>query len=407
MKSLHVSIIGQGYVGLPIALAAASAGHVVKGFDLDKNIVNSLNLGVSHIEDISNDELKALISNGKYRATSEAGDLKGSDVVIIAVPTPLSENRLPDVSYLESASEIIGKNLETNTLIINESTSYPGTLRNLIKPIVEKNSKSGIIHDYAISPERVDPGNKNWKLSNTPRLLSGITDSATKKANEFYSSFCDQIIETTSPEAAEMAKLFENTFRQVNIALVNELAQITRSLGISVNEVIDAASTKPYGFMGFRPGIGVGGHCIPVDPSYLAFSAKQLGIEAKFINLANEVNLEAPKNIVKRILQENGNTLKGKTVLICGLAYKANVRDIRESPALILRQALISEGATVRWHDPLVGTFAGETSQVLNKDKFDICVISILHSTMNVSDILNSAGYVFDCTGVVKQAIQI
>ena len=407
MKSLKVSIIGQGYVGLPIAMGAAGVGHDVVGFDLDQEKVHSLNSGISHIEDISNINLQTLLLKGKYRATCDTKDLNGSDVVVIAVPTPLSEDRQPDLSYIKSASKIIGENLKTSALIVNESTSYPGTLRNLIKPIVEKNSPEGLNHEYAISPERVDPGNPEWNLANTPRLLSGISPEAMTKATEFYSSFCDVIIATPDPESAEMAKLFENTFRQVNIALVNELAQICRGLGISVNEVINAANTKPYGFMGFRPGIGVGGHCIPVDPTYLAFSAKEIGIEAKFINLANEVNLEMPKRILARILKENGNSVRGKSVLICGIAYKPNVGDVRESPALLLREALISEGAQVSWHDPLVSELNGEVSEDIKGRKFGISIVTVLHDSMSIEDILATSDYIFDCTGKIAKAIQL
>ena len=400
-------MVGQGYVGLPISVAAASAGHFVNGLDLDETKVEALNLGNSHIEDVSNDYLKSLISKGKFRATSNTKDLIGSDVVVIAVPTPLGKNREPDLSFIEEAAKTIGKNLDSPALIINESTSFPGTLRNLIKPLVELETAGKVQHFYAISPERVDPGNPDWGLKNTPRLLSGISEEATKRAIDFYSSFCNEIIQTPTPETAEMAKLFENTFRQVNIALVNELAQICRGLNISVNAVIKAASTKPYGFMGFRPGIGVGGHCIPVDPSYLAYSAKEIGIEAKFINLANEVNLEMPRRILARILKENGNSIKGKSVLICGLAYKPNVSDVRESPALILRDALIAQGAVVSWHDPLVKELMGETSEDIKSKKFEISIVAVLHDSMDIEDILATSNYVFDCTGYIPSAIQL
>ena len=389
-------MIGQGYVGLPIAMAAGMAGHQVLGLDLDESKVNNLNLGFSHIEDIPNGAVQGLIAEGKY-----------SDVVVIAVPTPLNSNREPDVIYLRSSAKVIGENLGSKTLIINESTSYPGTLRNLIKPTVEKYSKSPISHLYAISPERVDPGNLKWNLLNTPRLLSGLTPEATEKAAEFYSSFCKRIILTKDPETAEMAKLFENTFRQVNIALVNELAEISHGLGISANEVISAASSKPYGFMGFRPGLGVGGHCIPVDPSYLAFAANEIGIEAKFINLANQVNLEMPRKILARIIAEHGNSISGKSVLICGLAYKSNIGDVRESPSFILRDELISKGAFVSWYDPMVKEIEGEKSVELSGKNFDLAIVAVLHATMSIDEILASSKYVFDCTGNIKSAIQL
>ena len=260
MKPSKVVVIGQGYVGLPLAIAIAEAGHEVIGFDLNAELAKRLNLGSSHIEDVSDSTLKDLISKSKYKASSNPSDIAESDIAIIAVPTPLNENRDPDVSYVVSASELLGKNLSKRTLIINESTSYPGTLRDVIVNNVEKNSQPSIKHLYAISPERVDPGNPNWKIKNTPRLFSGLTAEAGAKTKEFYSTFCDQIIELSSPEAAETAKLFENTFRQVNIALVNEFSLICSRLGINVHEVLNGAATKPYGFMKFSPGIGVGGH---------------------------------------------------------------------------------------------------------------------------------------------------
>jgi UDP-N-acetyl-D-glucosamine dehydrogenase len=282
---MRVAIIGQGYVGLTIAVGAAGAGHIVVGFDVNKELVNQLNSGTSHIEGISDEELKNFLSNKTYTATTDASSVNGSDVIVIAVPTPLTESRNPDLSYVHTAVELIQNNVKTPTLVINESTSYPGTLRKEIAARI-----SGIQHLYASSPERVDPGNTQWGTKNTPRLIGGLTPEAVTKAKDFYSSFCDTVIEVSSPEVAEAAKIFENTFRQVNIALVNEFAQITDALGISGREVLDAAATKPYGFMEFNPGPGVGGHCIPVDPTYLAYVANEVGVPATFIKRANEVN---------------------------------------------------------------------------------------------------------------------
>ena len=247
---MRVAIVGQGYVGLPLAISISDAGHEVIGFDLNEKVVNSLNLGVSHVEDISNQVLAEAIRTGRYRASSDQADLAITEVAIIAVPTPLGKNRLPDLSFVESSSEILGRNLGSSALIVNESTSYPGTLRNVIAPIVAKFSK----HEnfFAISPERVDPGNSKWGIKNTPRLFAGLTPDAGKRTSDFYGTFCDNIIEVSSPEVAETAKLFENTFRQVNIALVNELAVICNKLGISAHEVLEAANSKPYGFMKFQ-----------------------------------------------------------------------------------------------------------------------------------------------------------
>lgn len=396
---MKVVIVGQGYVGLPLAMSICAAGHEVIGFDLNSIIVTGLNSGISHIEDIDSTVLSKWISSGNYRATSDPSDIAQSDIAIIAVPTPLDENREPDLKYVISASETLGKFLAQDTLIINESTSYPGTLRDVIAPAVLNNSKSGLKHLFAVSPERVDPGNKDWKIANTPRIFAGLTEEASKVTKKFYSGFCNELIQVSSPEVAESAKLFENTFRQVNIALVNELALITRGIGISVNEVIDAASSKPYGFMKFNPSIGVGGHCIPVDPSYLAHTAKSIGVEPRFIELANDVNLQMPKEIVKRIKTENGGTLQGKKILVCGVAYKPNVADTRETPTAILINALENEGAKISWHDPLVLDWKGTNSVALLNETFDITIVAVLHDVMDKSKISSSSKYLFDCTG--------
>ena len=403
MKPSKVVVIGQGYVGLPLAMAIAEAGHEVIGFDLNTELAKRLNSGFSHIEDVSNTTLKALISKSKYKASSNPSDIAEADIAIIAVPTPLNENREPDVSYVVSASELLGKNLTKSTLIINESTSYPGTLRDVIVKNVEKSSQLSIKHLYAISPERVDPGNPNWKIKNTPRLFSGLTTEAGAKTKEFYSTFCDQIIELSSPEAAETAKLFENTFRQVNIALVNEFSLICSRLGINVHEVLNGAATKPYGFMKFSPGIGVGGHCIPVDPSFLSFAANKAGAEAKFIDLANEVNFEMPKKIIEEISRKRNETISGKKILIIGISYKPNIADIRESPTIRLIKELRNQGNEVSWHDPLVKTWGAESSVELNEiPDVDFVVVSILHDAIDKSSLINTKKDIYDLTGTLK-----
>ena len=279
---MRVAIIGQGYVGLTISVSAASAGHSIVGFDINQGLVDLLNSGKSRIEGISDSQLAGFVSSGLFTASAEPSVLEGSDVIVIAVPTPLDTDRNPDLSYVHAAADLINECVLTPALIINESTSYPGTLRKEIAARI-----TGAEHFFASSPERVDPGNTQWGTKNTPRLIGGLTPAAVAKAKEFYGSFCDSIIEVSSPEVAEAAKIFENTFRQVNIALVNEFAQISDALGISSREVIEAAATKPYGFMPFNPGPGVGGHCIPVDPSYLAHVANQVGVPATFIKRAN------------------------------------------------------------------------------------------------------------------------
>jgi UDP-N-acetyl-D-glucosamine dehydrogenase len=401
---LKVAIIGQGYVGLTIS-AFASKVHEVIGFDLNSRVVSDLNKGISHIEGVASSDLKEAIFSGKFRATVDASEISNSDIVVIAVPTPLDKNRKPDLSFIDSACKVIGENLAKPALIINESTSFPGTIRDYIKPTIEKYSKQKFEHMYAISPERVDPGRQDFNQKNTPRLYAGLTPEATVKTREFYSTFCDNLVEVSSPEVAEAAKLFENTFRQVNIALVNELAQISHALGIDVRETLDAAGTKPYGFMKFQPSAGVGGHCIPVDPSYLADVAEKAGVEATFIKRANEVNLDMPKYIAGRIAKDNGGRVKGKKVLVVGVAYKPNVADTRETPAELLIDALNDLGAVVTWNDPVVGTWQGSESSPLSGA--DIAVVVTKHDVVSAEDVLKSAPYVFDTTGKVKGAVQL
>ena len=393
---MRVAIIGQGYVGLTIAVGAAGAGHTVVGFDVNKALVNQLNQGRSHIEGISDSAINGFIGKGSYKASSDASVLDGCDVIVIAVPTPLDEMRNPDLSYVHDAADLIAKNVKTAALIVNESTSYPGTLRKEIASRI-----TGVDHLFASSPERVDPGNTEWGTKNTPRLIGGLTPAAVAKAKEFYGSFCDSIIEVSSPEVAEAAKIFENTFRQVNIALVNEFAQISDALGISSREVIEAAATKPYGFMPFSPGPGVGGHCIPVDPSYLAHVANEVGVPATFIKRANEVNLAMPAYVVKRVIAGAGGSIAGKSVVVVGVSYKANVADTRETPAESVIDLLRAQGATVVWHDDLVGTWRGESTTALGI--FDIAVVVTKHDGVNDAAI-KSSGYVFDCTGTIAGA---
>jgi UDP-N-acetyl-D-glucosamine dehydrogenase len=390
---MKVTVIGQGYVGLTLSVAAARAGHIVTGYDINSDLVKNLLVGITDVPGISRKEISSLVSSKHYIPTTDPKLLKNSGIVVIAVPTPLSDAKLPDLRSLQFAVETIGKNLDNYALIINESTSYPGTLRDFIKPKLESISK--IDFDYVSAPERVDPANLKWGISNTPRLISGITKSGSKKALEFYSSFCDLVIEVSTPEVAETAKLFENTFRQVNISLVNELSIITEKLGISSNEVISAASTKPFGFMPFYPGIGVGGHCIPVDPSYLSFKAKSIGVRADFITLASEINDRMPSYISSRIENEMGGDLRSKRVQIAGIAYKSNVSDLRESPALILIAELKKLGADVIWYDPLVRELNEEKSTPLDP-KVDLGLIISPHNSIDFSIWRNSGTKVID-----------
>jgi UDP-N-acetyl-D-glucosamine dehydrogenase len=392
---MRVAIIGQGYVGLTIAVDAAASGHHIVGFDVNPDLVTQLNSGVSHIEGISDAALAGVIASGAYKASTDPSVLDGCDVIVIAVPTPLDEARNPDLSYVHAAADLIAVHVKSPALIVNESTSYPGTLRKEIATRI-----TGVEHLYASSPERVDPGNTQWGTKNTPRLIGGMTPAAVAKAKEFYGTFCDSIIEVSSPEVAEAAKIFENTFRQVNIALVNEFTQIADALGISGREVIDAAATKPYGFMQFNPGPGVGGHCIPVDPSYLAHVANQVGVPASFIKRANEVNLAMPAYVVKRVVAGSGGSIAGKSVVVVGVSYKSNVADIRETPAAAVIDLLRQQGASVTWHDDLVGQWRGENSSPL---RGDIAVLVTKHDGLDLKA-LAECGYVFDCTGTIAGA---
>ena len=376
---MKIAIIGLGYVGRSIAQAAVGAGHSVLGFDTNSDVISTFSI------------------SGDFKGTADPSLIGSAEVVVIAVPTPLDGARKPDLSAVNAACQTIIKNIKKPVLVISESTSYPGTLRNEIAEVIEK--ASGLGHMYASSPERVDPGNEKWTQKNTPRLLAGLTPDATAMARKFYSSFCDEVIEVSAPEVAEAAKLFENTFRQVNIALVNEFAQISNALSIPTREVLDAASTKPFGFMSFQPGPGVGGHCIPVDPSYLAYVAENVGVPAEFIKRANEVNLGMPAYVVSRVANDVGS-LKGKKVVVVGIAYKANVSDIREAPAALVISELLKFGAEVSWHDPVVSAWNGQSSSELKG--FDVAIVVTKHDVVSEAAIKSSADYVFDCTGSIK-----
>jgi UDP-N-acetyl-D-glucosamine dehydrogenase len=396
---MKVAIIGQGYVGLTISAFAGEFFEVI-GFDNNQKIVDQLNSGISHIEGVESVVLQKWIKAGRYQATTRGTDIADADLVVIAVPTPLTKDRKPDLSFIDAACKTIGESINKPVLVINESTSFPGTLRNYIKPAIEKYSKSLAQHLYAISPERVDPGRGDYNQKNTPRLYAGLTAEASEKTREFYSRFCDQLVEVSSPEVAEAAKLFENTFRQVNIALVNEFAQIAHSLGISVYETLDAANTKPYGFMKFTPSAGVGGHCIPVDPTYLAAVAEEHGVPATFIRRANDVNLEMSKYVVDRVEADNAGSLQGKSVLVVGVAYKPNVADVRETAAELVIEHLRNRGAVVTWHDDVVGSWRSESSAPLSGA--EIAVVITKHDSVAEKAIVASAPYVFDTTGKIK-----
>jgi len=388
---VKIVIIGQGYVGSALAIASAKVGHDVIGFDINSKVIDDLNKTESNLKN--------------YFPTNAEADLKDYDTYIIAVPTPLDESNQPDLSYLIQASKLIAKSATKGALVINESTSYPGTLRGIVITEIEKVNKSEFL--YASAPERIDPANSKWDIKNTPRILAGINEQSTTAALAFYKSICDEVTAVSSPEVAESAKLFENTFRQVNIALVNELAQISRHLGISANEVIAAAATKPFGFMKFNPGLGVGGHCIPIDPIYLAQKAEQLGSPAKFIRQANLINLQMPLYVLQRLKELLGGNLKDKKVCIVGISYKADVTDLRESPSLVLLKELQKSGANVVFHDDVVKEYNGAKSTPLVPNSFDLIAVAVHHSNLAVDSVIASAPIVFDCTGSIAGVHQL
>jgi len=387
---VKIAIIGQGYVGYALSLAATKAGHSVIGFDTNPKLIPEIN---------AKGELK------NYLPTNNEADIKDQDAYIIAVPTPLDEKNLPDLSFLITATQLIARSASKGALVINESTSYPGTLREIVITEIEKSNKAKFL--YAAAPERIDPANTKWSIKNTPRVIAGIDEQSSKAAYEFYKSICDKVILVSSAEVAESAKLFENTFRQVNIALVNELAQITEKLGISANEVIKAAATKPFGFMRFNPSLGVGGHCIPIDPIYLAQKAESVGASAQFIRQANLVNQQMPLYVLKRLEGLLGGDVSGKKICIVGISYKPDVTDMRQSPAIVLWQELEKQGALVSFHDEIVKEFEGKTSTALVPNNFDLTVVAITHSNLEVDKVINSAPIIFDCTGTINGAYKL
>ena len=377
----NVAIIGQGYVGLPLAIYAAQASNKVIGFDIDKQKILEILQGTVNTPDLNQNLLKNLIQNKNYHPTAEIKEISNSDIIVLAVPTPLRNDGTPDTSLLESAAKLVSENCKPTALIINESTSYPGTLRNLVKPIFDKKFLDKII--FASAPERVDPGNSKWNLENTPRVVSGLTKEAIEITVKFYRTFCHEVKIVTSPEVAEASKLFENTFRMVNIALATEFAEISEKLGFSAYEAIEAASTKPFGFMAFYPSVGVGGHCIPIDPKYLSYVAKLAGADSSLIDKAHEINSHMPSKLAVRIKNELDGSLENKKIQIAGIAYKPNVPDLRESPGIELLHELRDLGAVVTWHDPVVKEFNQEKSSDLDID-IDMGLIVTPHRTLNL-----------------------
>ena len=357
-RTARCGVIGMGYVGLPLAVEIGKAGYRVLGLDVSTRVVASINVGESHIKDVPSSDLRALIDAGMLEATTDASALAECDVVSICVPTPLGKTRDPDVSYVVAATEAVAASLRPGQLIILESTTYPGTTRDLMLPLLESGGlRAGDDFFLCFSPERVDPGNQRWVIANTPKVIGGITPRCLEHGVAMYRRVMQTVVPVSSTETAELTKLLENTFRSVNIALVNEMAQACDRLNVDVFEVIEAAATKPFGFMKFTPGPGIGGHCIPLDPHYLAWKMKTLNYRTRMIELAGEVNSEMPRFVVEKVrdaLNDVGRALKGSRILILGVAYKRDIDDVRESPALDIIRLLAEKGAEVVYHDPFV-----------------------------------------------------
>jgi UDP-N-acetyl-D-glucosamine dehydrogenase len=397
-----LAIIGQGYVGLPLAMAAVDSGWRVIGVDNFAAKVTQINGGSSPVEDVSDGQLQAALSSGAYKATIDFSEVALAEVITLCVPTPLDERREPDLNLLRSAATGIAPFVSNETLVVSESTSYPGTLRDIIVPIVQGNKPEASKTVYfASAPERVNPGDLVWNQKNTPRLVGAIDPESRARALDFYNSFCDAVVSVSTPEIAEAAKLLENTFRLVNIALINELTQLCSASGINVHEVIDAAASKPYGFMPFRPGVGVGGHCIPVDPLYLTWWARLHGGEATIVEAANLINHEMPRYVAERALDLVNPNTQNPRVLILGVAYKPGVGDVRETPVSELREHLITKGAVVAWHDPLVPIWQG--SEPVDLDwECDVAILSTKQPGMDVDQLVTRGIQILDCTNSIN-----
>lgn len=393
---VSVCVVGQGYVGLPLAIASAEAGYETYGLDNNKAKIEDLISGKSIIEDISDEIIKASIESKNFIPTSDQTVIADSNVILVCVPTPLSPDQKPDLGALINAIITVGKNLQVRSLVIVESTIEPGTTRNILLPILLKESGLNFgDFELAYSPERIDPTNKKWDISNTPKLVAGLTANAASKATEFYGKFINSITICSSLEIAETAKLLENSFRLINISFINELAIFCQKIGINIGEVISAANTKPYGFMPFYPSVGVGGHCIPVDPIYLANAAKSVGAPSRIIELAAQINQEMPGYFVGRAEEKLGG-LKDKRVLVIGVSYKPNVADIRESPVEALIAGINNKGAQVFWHDDLVKEWNGKKSVPLSSN-FDLAILATPHDYIDLTmlgdvPILNTRG---------------
>lgn len=412
-KSATVGVVGLGYVGLPLALAFSEAGFRVLGFDIQQKRVELVNKGKSYIVDVSDERLSAARSSTLLEATRDQNRLSELDVVCICVPTPLTKSRDPNLSHVIHETEEISKRLKPGQLVVLESTTYPGTTREVVLPILERSGlKAGLDFYLAFSPERIDPGNKNYSIKNTPKIVGGIDSQSTKLAQLLYQQVVDTVVPVSCPEVAEMTKIFENVFRSVNVALVNELAQLCEKMGISVWEVIDAASTKPFGYMPFYPGPGIGGHCIPLDPYYLSNKAREYNFHTRFIELAAEINERTPYYVTSRIMEalnSQGKSLNGGKVLVLGVAYKKNVADFRESPSLKLIELLQKKGAEVSYNDPYIPEIQLSqntlSSVELTREYLssrDCIVIATDHDSYNLEEVVAQSKLVFDTRGATR-----
>jgi UDP-N-acetyl-D-glucosamine dehydrogenase len=413
-RTAKIGVIGLGYVGLPLAVEKAKAGYHVTGFDIQQKRVNMVNNGINYIGDIVGEDLMKVVRTGYLRASSDYDNIRGLDAVAICVPTPLDKYRQPDISYLKNSSLEIAKRLHKAMLVVLESTSYPGTTEEVVKPILESTGlKCGKDFFLVFSPERVDPGNMIFKTNNTPKVVGGVTPLCTKVAAELYRNVLDgEVHQVSSPKVAEMEKIYENTFRNINIALANEMAIVCQHMEIDVWEVIDAAQTKPYGFMPFYPGPGPGGHCIPVDPFYLTWKAREFNYHTKLIETAGEINDSMPGHITSmaaKILNKSGKSLKGSSIFILGIAYKKNIDDIRESPALKIIRQLEKDNADIYYNDPYVSQFTldGKTyfSTKLKSEEFnnaDITLIITDHSSFDYDYILTNSRFILDTRNALK-----
>jgi UDP-N-acetyl-D-glucosamine dehydrogenase len=409
-KKAQISVLGLGYVGLPLAVVFGEAGFHVTGIDPDTRKVDALNKGVSYIPDVKTEVIAALVKAGNLTATADFSVLKEIDAVSICVPTPLRKTGDPDMSFIMSATEELAKYVHKNMVVVLESTTYPGTTREVLLPLLTEKSGLKVGEDIflAFSPERVDPGREDWTTINTPKVIGGITEACSEVAEAWYSGAIKTIFSVSSAEAAEMAKLLENTFRMINIGMVNELAIMCERLGVDVWEVIDAAATKPFGFMKFTPGPGLGGHCIPIDPLYLSWKMKAFNYNARFIELASEINTNMPRYVVNRMLEamnDRGKTLKGSKVLVLGVAYKPDIDDVRESPALDVIGLLQNKGAQVEYHDPYIphihheydGWQKDSIDDVMKGVKeADAIIIVTDHKVYDYKAIVDAAAFVFD-----------